>query len=39
MAKPPVLKPREVAALLERIGFRTFGSAVLTSGFDIPTEG
>ena len=22
MAKPPVLKPREVAALLERIGFR-----------------
>lgn len=22
MAKPPVLKPREVAALLERLGFR-----------------
>src|SRR2546422_10742972 len=36
MAKPPVLKPREVVALLEQRGFSEAGSADRTSNSDIP---
>ena len=45
MGSLPVLKPREVAALLARLGFRSFGSgaritstAILTGGA-MPTPG
>ena len=37
MAKPPVLKPREVVALLGKLGFAEVRSEALTASFDMPT--
>ena len=38
MAKVPVLKPREVAVILKRLGFAEVGSVVLTSSSVILME-